>query len=385
MISPFDDYCVHQTPDYLRVPGTTDRNFYDRYFFSGYTSDGRIMFGLAYGRYPNRFVQDAHFTVTVDGVQHSLHASDVVGGDPSDARVGPISVQVEKPMQRLRCSVADNAHGIRCDLLYEAESGAVDEGRLRVARHGLTYIDQTRFMQYGRWSGWIEIDGKRFTLAPGAAFGLRDKSWGVRAIGEQQVTVKAGERIFWMNIVLRLPDGFYVFRTLDHADGSSHEREGYQAPLYPSVAAVPVGESQLKPAAQWEFALQFAAGSRRIVAGDYQVRWADGSTFQFQARCRNTLYYAGMGYNHDRWHHGLDHGEQLVLERESWSADSVDERAPDRQFLASVVDILCDGKVIGFGHTEQLLLGDYAPFGWNGCGLTGVGAASAGRSLGYAG
>jgi hypothetical protein len=381
MISSFDDYCVHQTSDYLRVPGTTDRNFYDRYFFSGYSIDGRIMFGVAYGRYPNRFVQDAHFTVTVDGHQHSLHASDALGGDPAASCVGPISVQVEQPMRRLRCTVADNPHGIRCDLLYEAESGAVDEGRLRVARHGMTYIDQTRFMQYGRWSGWIEIDGRRITL--GKAYGLRDKSWGVRAIGEQQVTAKPGERIFWMNIVLRLPTGFCVFRTLDHGDGSSHEREGYEAPLYASAEAVPVGEPHLTQATQWEFALRFAGDSRRIIGGDYQVKWADGGVFEFQARCRNTLWYAGMGYNHDRWHHGLDHGEKLVLERESWRVDGVDDRALDRQFLASMVDILCDGEVVGFGHTEQLLLGDYTPFGWEGCGLTGVGAASAGHSLGY--
>lgn len=381
MISRFDDFCVHQTPDYLRVPGTTDRNFYDRYFFSGYTVDGTVMFGFAFGRYPNRFVQDAHFTVAINGHQHSLHASDIISSDPANACVGPLVVDVENPMRRLRCRVDDNAEGIRCDLLFEAESGAIDEGRLRVDRLGMTYIDQTRFMQYGRWSGWLEVDGKRHTLRTGEAFGLRDKSWGVRAIGEQQVTAKPGERIFWMNAVLRLTDSFCVFRTLDHADGSSHEREGYEAPLYPECYDVPVGETRLRRCNRWEFELEFAPGSRRIGGGKYQIFWDDGGSFHFEGRCVNTLWYAGMGYNHDRWHHGLDHGDELVVERESWPVDEIDDTALDRQFLASAMEFRCDDQVIGFGHTEQLLLGDYEPFGWHGCGLTGTAGQSSGHSL----
>lgn len=364
MISLFDDYCVHQTPDYLRVPGSTDRNFYDRYFFSGYRTDGSLLFGIAFGRYPNRFVQDAHFTVALNGQQHSLHASDALGDDPVEATVGPISITVESPMRRLRCRVDGDEHGISCDLLFNAETGAIDEGRLRVARKGMTYIDQTRFMQYGRWSGWIRVDGVRHELEADTACGLRDKSWGVRAIGEQQVTARPGERIFWMNVVARLNDRFCVFRTLDHVDGSSHEREGYAAPLYSDSEQVPVGESALSPVRHWEFDLTFAAGCRRVIAGDYRVYWPDKPVFQLHGRCVNTLYYAGLGYNHDRWHHGLDHGETLVVEREDWPTDAPDPLAPDRQFLASFMEFSHNGSIVGYGHTEQLLLGDYHPFGW---------------------
>ena len=132
MISPFDDYCLHQTPDYLRVPGTTDRNFYDRYFFSGYRPAGDLVFGLSFGRYPNRFVQDAHFTVMLGGVQYALHASDVLGRDPSRNVVGPIEVAVVEPMRVLRCKVDAPEQGIACDLLFRAETGAIDEGRLLV-------------------------------------------------------------------------------------------------------------------------------------------------------------------------------------------------------------------------------------------------------------
>jgi hypothetical protein len=364
MISPFDDFCLHQTPDYLRVPGTTDRNFYDRYFFSGYRREGGLVFGLAFGRYPNRFVQDAHFTVLLDGVQYSLHASDVLGADPSRNVVGPVEISVVEPMRVLRCHATGNDTGIACDLIFRAETGAIDEGRRRVGREGMTYIDQTRFMQYGSWEGWIEVDGRRTTLGPGEAFGLRDKSWGVRLIGDQHATQRRGGQIFWMNVVMRLEDRFCVIRTLDHADGTSHEREGYSAPLYASAAQVPVGEMALRRVAHWDFELEFPDGTRRIRGGRYAIRWADGEESVVEGRAIGTLWYAGMGYNHERWHHGLDHGGVLVVEREEWRADDVDMTRLDRQFLASVMEFRIGGRVVGFGHTEQLLMGEFRPFGW---------------------
>jgi hypothetical protein len=35
-LSPLDDYPVHQIPDVMRHPGTSDRNFYDRYYFNAF-------------------------------------------------------------------------------------------------------------------------------------------------------------------------------------------------------------------------------------------------------------------------------------------------------------------------------------------------------------
>ncbi len=364
MISTFDDFCIHQTPDYVRVPGTTDRNFYDRYFFLGYSPSADILFGIAFGRYPNRFVQDAHLTLVKDGVQYSLHASDRLGPDPAVCQVGPIEVSVESPMRRLRCRVADNEHGLSCDLVYEAESGTIDEGRLKVGQDGIYWIDQTRFMQYGRWSGWLEVDGVRQECPEAGVYGLRDKSWGVRVIGEKQVTPTKGGQIFWMNVVMRLEEQFGVFRTLDKADGSSVERAGYLAPLYPDAGDVPVGEQTLDAARHWKFDLQFAETGRRIVGGDYRMDMEDGQSLVIQGRCLGCIAYTGIGYNHDKWHHGLDHGDQLVMERESWPVADLDGLPPQRQFLASVMSFSFEGRVIGFGHTEQLLVGPYQPFGW---------------------
>src|SRR5207247_3145051 len=75
MLTAFDDYLIHQTPEPVAHPGTGDRNFYDRHFFNGFSREGDLFFGAALGLYPNRRVMDAAFTVIRDGRQQSVHAS----------------------------------------------------------------------------------------------------------------------------------------------------------------------------------------------------------------------------------------------------------------------------------------------------------------------
>ena len=75
MISDFDDYPIHQTPEPVAQPGTTDFNFYDRYWFNGISEQDGLVFAMTLGLYPNRRVMDASFSVVIDGVQHSFHAS----------------------------------------------------------------------------------------------------------------------------------------------------------------------------------------------------------------------------------------------------------------------------------------------------------------------
>lgn len=362
MISAFDDFCVHQSPHYVRTPATTDRNFYDRYFFSGYAKSGEIIFGAAFGRYPNRHVQDAHFSVAVGGKQYSIHASEPLQRDPSRASVGPLHVEILDPMRIVRCR--GEAEGVAWDITFRAISGAIDEGRLKLVRDGMTFIDQTRFMQYGSWDGWISVDGVRHRVDPAECFGLRDKSWGVRLFAENHTTAEKGGQIFWMNVVTLSEHGYSVIRVLDDADGKSHERTGYFAPIYNDPADAPIGEKNLQHVESWSFDLDFFDRTRRISAGRYEVKFADGKTRKFTARASSSFWYAGIGYNHERWNHGLNQGPALKVEREDWSTADVDMTRLDRQMLLSVIVLEENGKPIGFGHTEQLLMGPYKPFNW---------------------
>src|SRR5262245_26737103 len=118
MLTRLDDYPVHQTPEPVACPATGDRNFYDRYFFNGFSRAGDLYLGTAMGLYPNRRVMDAAFTIVHEGRQHAVHASRVAPVERTETRVGPIEVEVVEPLRVLRVRVARNPHGLEADLTF---------------------------------------------------------------------------------------------------------------------------------------------------------------------------------------------------------------------------------------------------------------------------
>ena len=92
MLTKADDYPVHQLPEPIATAGT-DRNFYDRYFFNGYTPDGELFFAAALGVYPHLNVMDAAFSVDrgrraaqsprLAPAEHGADGHDASGRSPS--------------------------------------------------------------------------------------------------------------------------------------------------------------------------------------------------------------------------------------------------------------------------------------------------------------
>ena len=58
MLTKGDDFPLHQSAEPIAFAGT-DRNFYDRYFFNGYSPDGSVFFAAAMGFYPQLGIIDA--------------------------------------------------------------------------------------------------------------------------------------------------------------------------------------------------------------------------------------------------------------------------------------------------------------------------------------
>src|SRR6201747_970946 len=100
MLTKADDFPVHQLPEPIATAGT-DRNFYDRYFFNGYSADGSVFFAAALGVYPHLNVMDASLSVLDGGVQHNLRASKILNMERMDTTVGPIAVEVIEPLKTL--------------------------------------------------------------------------------------------------------------------------------------------------------------------------------------------------------------------------------------------------------------------------------------------
>ena len=85
VLTPFDDYPIHQTALPLAHPASGDPNHYDRFWFNGYTEDFYFAAGMAV--YPNRGIIDGAFAVVHDGVQRSVFASGRIPEDRSQTRI----------------------------------------------------------------------------------------------------------------------------------------------------------------------------------------------------------------------------------------------------------------------------------------------------------
>ena len=126
MLTPFDDFPIHQTPAPINQTVSADPNHYDRYWFNGYDRDGAFYLGGAMGHYPNRGVIDAALSVVHDGVEHSVFASGLMPADRSTA-VGPLRIEVVEPLRVLRFVVGENDSGLSADVIFVMDRGKLVE------------------------------------------------------------------------------------------------------------------------------------------------------------------------------------------------------------------------------------------------------------------
>src|SRR5262249_51876724 len=178
MLTKLDDYLLHQTAEPIAQPATGDRNFYDRYFFNGYSRSGDLFFAAALGVYPNRRVMDAAFSVVRDGRQWVVRASRLAPVERTETAVGPITGEVVEPLRVLRLRVGDNPHGLAADVTFHARTAAIEEPRFTHRVGGRLFMDSTRLTQFGAWEGSIRVGDSAFPLAPANVLGCRDRSWG---------------------------------------------------------------------------------------------------------------------------------------------------------------------------------------------------------------
>ena len=77
MISPLDEFPIHQSPAPVLWPATSDRNFYDRNYFNAHDRSGEIFVITGLGYYPNLGTKDAYLLVARDGKHTAVHLSDL--------------------------------------------------------------------------------------------------------------------------------------------------------------------------------------------------------------------------------------------------------------------------------------------------------------------
>lgn len=367
MLTRFDEYLIHQTPEPLAHTAAMDRNFYDRYWLSGFPADASFYFACALGLYPNRQVMDAAFSLVRGGEQRACFASRRAHPAERDAtHVGALTLDVLEPMRTLRLRIAANESGVEGELVYRVRSSPVEEERQTFKRGHTTWMDVTRFTQFGRWEGELRVDGERIVLDPAQVHGIRDRSWGRRNVGEADAGAPpAPPEIFFLWAPLLWDDEATLAVFFETAAGHALHAEAKAVPLHASAQAVPL---LADPAARLYHGaahqLRYVPGTRRAGGGTLQLLQPGGAVRSIELEPLLRFQMKGAGYNHPKWKHGLWQGE-AAQGAERWRVSELDPLAPENLHIQQLVRCHSEGRT-GLGVLEQLCIGPHAPSGFTG-------------------
>ena len=359
MLTAGDEYPIHQTPEPIAYSGS-DRNFYDRFFFNGYSADGATFFAAALGVYPHLNIMDGAVSILKDGVQKSIHVSRVLNMQRMDMQVGPLRVEVIEPLQRIGLKLA-RTEGIGLDLEFRGRHFPIEEPRFTYRQGPRMLIDCTRMTQNGYWQGAINIDGERIEVD--RFYGTRDRSWGVRPIGkrdEQPVLPMQLPQFYWLWAPINFPNLSLFFHVNEDASGGAWNTRSVLAMENADHASL-LHLNRPKMSVTWQ------PGTRRAAAATLSVEDGQGQAHQVDYELRSTFMMKGIGYGHPSKGHGSYRGE-LSVEREDLQPDALPWQQPENLHIQALVKAVHTGPggqtSEGIGILEQLCLGPHAPNGW---------------------
>jgi hypothetical protein len=306
-VTSWDDYPVHQASQWIAHTATSDRNFYDRYYFNAFDTSGAWMAIVGLGQYPNLGTTDAFITVRLGDQQRVVRASKPLV-DRADISVGPLRVEVLEPLKRLRFVTEPNEHGITCNLVWEGFGPAIPEPPQFIRSFGRVTFDTQRLAQMGSWSGTLTVDGQDLNVDPATTWGSRDRSWGVRPVGEKEPEgirqgVNAMGGGMWSYFPMRFEDHCIFYICSERADGTRTLEQADRVWL----------DGRIESLGRTDHAHTFVSGFRELAGST--ISFLDAG---FEVTCTPLLanYLAlGTGYGLEQdWRHGMYQGPDVVVQ-----------------------------------------------------------------------
>src|SRR6476620_11088215 len=296
VLTPFDDYPIHQTPLPIAHPASGDPNHYDRFWFNGYTESYYFAGGMAV--YPNRGIIDGANVVVHDGVQRSVFASGRIPVDRGETRIGPLTIEVIEPLRvtRVRADAADL--GIDADVTFTARTVALEEPRQTITTGTKTMMDSTRMTQWGTWSGQISAGGAAIPID--GVSGTKDRSWGVRPVGPQVAGAPDTSlpQLFFLWAPINWDDCCTHFLCFERANGDRWvESQAILDVIAPTDAVFgPEAETRIRHLARTTHEVRWAPGLRRSDGATLRMTRHDGSEERIELEPLLTFRMRGLGY-----------------------------------------------------------------------------------------
>ena len=363
-ITPFDDYPIHQAIEPITIPGPTDRNFYDRYFFNGMDPENEYIFEIGIGLYPNRHVIDAHFSISYKEKQYSFHASQRLDQARVPIKIGPMTLTVDEPMNELTFVLDDPDNKLNCNLKFSANSVAHQEPRSLMMEGTRTIMNTIRFTQLGKWTGTILTEAG--SLTPTEIYGIRDRSWGVRPVGEPEGgapgMLNKEPGVYWCWAPVHFKNFCTQFGTFQDNDGNTTQISGHKLPLYDDMTLAP-GEIEVETIHSLHHSVNWQKGTRWATGANISGQMKNKDEFDLKLNTFGPIFFCkGIGYQHDEWKHGIWKGE-LETGYEVWDLTSIDP-GDYTFFHTHQMANATLGSETGIGMLENLVVGRHDPSGF---------------------
>jgi hypothetical protein len=364
-ISPMDEYLAHQTTDTFDYVFTSDRNFYDRYYFNMHDSKGDFFMVAGLGQYPNLGVTDAFVTISHGTQQYTVRASRALGSNRMDTSVGPFSIEVIEGLKSLRLKCAENEWGVSFDVRFDGTVPALEEPKTFQRNRARVTSDVSRYAQVGNYTGRVTVAGQTYDVTPDKWKGARDRSWGIRPVGEREAPgiaiedLMSGQHGFCHHwIPLQLDRGMYKVMWDADYSGRVIVEEAAFAPAYGQPGAIQkFGTPKIEPV--------FLSGTRELKSVRTTLAVEPGKDLVITSTPLRTVYLAaGTGYiPSDDWGHGHYKGK-LVVQGKQYDMSTQEKRTP----FAILNETLCRFDLstgeVAYGMHENMCLGVFKPYGF---------------------
>jgi hypothetical protein len=356
---PLDEYPIHQVPLSLEFVGSSDRNFYDRSYFNAQNRTDELFFVTGAGVYPNLGVQDAYAVLRLGDTQYAVRYSAALSDDRLNQVVGPYRVEILEPLQRIRLICDGDDQGLGFDLTWEGSFPAVQEQAHLMRTGTRAILDASRFAQVGTWEGTIRVAGDELAVTPDRWLGTRDRSWGIRPVGEAEPSGRNAdeplEGFWWLYLPLRFEEFAVVIIVQELPDG--HRTLNDASRIFPDGRVEQLGWPRVE--------IRYRSGTRHPEHATVHCTTPEGKPLVFDV---DALTFVGLnvgaGYGGDPdWGHGQWRGPDFA---EGAVYDLNDPEVVGRVPF-SVVDHVgradCEGAE-GWGLFEHGTMGRHDPSGF---------------------
>ncbi|MEU4840125.1 hypothetical protein [Nocardia testacea] len=354
---PLDEYPIHQTPLPIARAATSDRNFYDRSYFNAHNRDGAIMLVTGFGVYPNLGVADAYAAVRRGDEITSVRFSDARSDRSLDMAVGGYRIEVVEPLRRIR--VVCDHEDLGLDLTWTGAFPAVQEQPHVMLAGNRPTLDASRFAQVGSWAGTLALGGEDITVDPAIWTGTRDRSWGIRPVGESEPPGRAATEgaggFWWLYVPLRFDDFAVVVIIQENPDGYRTLNDAVR--VFPDGSVEQLGWPRIT--------IDYRSGTRHPESASLELRTSDGKPLTIDIRTVTGIpLHIGCGYGGDPdWQHGQWKGRDW-----SWanSYDLTDPAIAGRVpwgVTDHIAHARC-GDAEGWGLFEHASVGRHDPTGF---------------------